>query len=79
MVIRQRRTMMDPLFVDVVCPFLRGLGLERLFPIGRLWNRPSPPQLAPVLIPIQPRWSTLIEVEELRLVLAAFRNESRSS
>lgn len=38
MLIRQRRTMIDPILLDVVCPFLRARGLDRMIPVGRLWN-----------------------------------------
>jgi len=38
MLIRQRRTMIDPILLDVICPFLRARGLDRVFPVARVWN-----------------------------------------
>jgi len=54
MLIRQHATAIDPLLLDVICPFLRATGLDRVFPFARLWNTivvPAPERaLEPVLV-----------------------------
>lgn len=55
MVIRQRRTLMDPILLDVICPFLRARGLDRFLPVGRVWNYVvgSAPDPAPAVLPLR--------------------------
>ena len=61
MLIRQHATAIDPLLLDVICPFLRATGLDRVFPFARLWNTivvPAPERaLVPVLIRAEPMLS----------------------
>jgi hypothetical protein len=44
MIIKQRTTAIDPLLFDIICPFLRATGLDRAFPVARLWNRVVVPE-----------------------------------
>jgi hypothetical protein len=71
MVIRQRRTMIDPILLDVVCPFLRAKGLDRFFPVGRVWNYSVGSGARPAAAKQGRRGATLPVAKEARLNLAA--------
>ena len=71
MLIRQRRTMIDPILLDVICPFLRARGLDRIFPVARVWNYSmgSAPRPAAASARTMPRRTTWPEAGEPRLGL----------
>ncbi len=63
MIIKQRTTAIDPLLFDVICPFLRATGLDRVIPIARLWKRLVVPAPVPILVPVRAFVEPLLSIE----------------